>query len=116
MMDKPEIQKTFIRDKLDCDKLGIPAYIWRTCKDQRVRKSHSNLDDVIVFWNEPPDAEELVGEESSLGESHAGEYNGCRCYGEPIIRLEFVKWPHKVYYKGKIQNMTEEEFEIIFKK
>ncbi|RXI46080.1 hypothetical protein DP145_01710 [Clostridium tetani] len=106
--------KYFIRDKSSCEKLNIPAYVWKTCQDQRVRKSHTNMQNVIVFWDDPPNPEELIGEESLLGKYHAGEYVGCRCYTEAIVSLNLIKWPSKVYYNGKIQIMTKEQFEVIW--
>ncbi len=105
---------SFVRTKTDCERLNIPAYVWRTSCDQRVRKSHANMERVIVFWDDSPNPEELIGEESLQGNHHAGEYEGCRCYPEAIVTFNFVKWPSKVYYNGKIQTMTKEQFEVIW--
>ncbi|WP_317817789.1 phage minor head protein [Clostridium tetani] len=105
---------SFIRDRANCEKLGISAYRWRTSEDQRVRKSHVNMEGVIVFWDDPPNPEELIGEESLQGKHHAGECEGCRCYAESVVVLDLIKWPSKVYYQGKIQIMTKEQFEVIW--
>lgn len=105
---------SFLRTKATCEEIGIPAYIWRTCEDQRVRKSHANLEGVIIFWDDPPNPEELIGEQSLLGEYHSGECEGCRCYPEPIVDLDFVEWPSAVYYQGKIQKMTKKKFAVIY--
>ncbi|WP_297428684.1 phage minor head protein [Clostridium sp.] len=98
--------------KARCDNLGIKAYIWRTSEDSRVRTSHDHMDDVIIFWDNPPSPEALV-KEKNVGNYHAGNIYNCRCYAEPIIRLDFVKWPHKVYYNNKISYMTRKQFEQI---
>lgn len=98
--------------KARCDNLGIKAYIWRTSEDIRVRESHEKMDDVIVFWNEPPSPETLAGEKN-VGHYHAGNIYNCRCYPEPIIRLDFISWPHKVYHNGQITRMSRKQFESI---
>lgn len=111
---RTEVSKTSTAlTKARCDSLGLPIYIWRTSKDQRVRSSHDIMDDVIIFWNDPPSPEKLVGVKSKLGKYHAGDCPNCRCYSEPVIRLDFITWPHKVYYKNKIVTMTKKQFEEI---
>ncbi len=95
--------------KARCDNLGIKAYIWRTSEDIRVRESHKNMDDVIVFWNNPPSPEALEGEKN-VGYYHAGNIYNCRCYPEPIIKLEFISWPHKVYWNNQIVRMSKKQF------
>lgn len=92
--------------------IGIKWYVWRTSEDARVRKSHRNMDDVIVGWNDPPSPEQLVKEESA-GKYHAGNIYNCRCYPEPIVDLGLIKWPHKVYIHGQIKMMTRAQFEAI---
>lgn len=100
-------KKSFSRK--EWEKLGIDWYIWRTSEDERVRPSHKNLNGVLVNVKDPPDPEKLVGAKS-CGKYHAGDIDGCRCYPEPIVELKYVKFPAKVYYKGKIQTMTREDF------
>jgi SPP1 gp7 family putative phage head morphogenesis protein len=100
--------------KSRCDNLGIKAYIWRTSEDIRVRDSHSKMDDVIIFWNNPPSPEALAGEKN-VGYYHPGNIYNCRCYPEPIIRLDFITWPHKVYWNNQIVRMTRKQFEEVLK-
>lgn len=95
------------------ENMGIKWYIWRTSEDSRVRSSHSHMDGVLICWDNPPSPEKLIKVKSSLGYYHAGECPNCRCYGQPIISLDFVKWPAKVYYQGKIQRMSRKQFEKI---
>jgi SPP1 gp7 family putative phage head morphogenesis protein len=97
-----------------CENLGVRWYIWRTEKDARVRESHRIMDGVIINWGDPPSPEELDGEKS-LGKYHAGNIFNCRCYPEPLTRMDLVKWPHKVYYRGKIQTLPLARFEKIGK-
>ncbi|MFT8350043.1 phage minor head protein [Clostridium saccharoperbutylacetonicum] len=100
--------------KARCDNLGIKAYIWRSSEDGRVRDSHKKMDDVIIFWNDPPSPEALVSEKN-VGHYHPGNIYNCRCYPEPIIRLDFISWPHKVYWNNQIVRMSRKQFEEVAK-
>lgn len=93
--------------------LGIRWYRWRTSEDARVRTSHRLMDKVLVAWDDPPSPEELA-HERSYGHYHAGCTFNCRCYAEPLIDLDFVDWPCKVYRDGVIRVMTRKEFESIW--
>ncbi len=99
--------------KARCEQLDLRWYVWRTALDgNRVRKSHRLMEDVIVNWNNPPSPEELAGEKS-VGNYHAGNIWNCRCYSEPLLELDDVKWPHKVYLNGRIKMIGKREFEQI---
>lgn len=89
--------------------IGINAYVWHTVGGPRVRDSHAHMNDVIVFYNDPPAPEELIGKKSA-GHYHAGGIYNCRCYEEPILDVDDVSWPHKVYYRGKITRMSRKRF------
>ena len=91
---------------------GLTWYVWCTSDDSRVRDSHAKMDGVIVSWKEPPSPEELV-REPSYGHYHAGEIFNCRCYAAPLVSIDDVTWPHKVYYMGRIQSMTLAQFKRI---
>ena len=94
------------------ESLGIKCYIWRTSKDNRVRRAHDVMDGGIVFWNDPPSPEALAGERHTYGRYHAGEIFNCRCYAEPVVDVKFIKFPCKVYRQGsiiKINSMKEFE-------
>lgn len=90
--------------------LNIPAYIWRSSEDSRVRKGHQKMDGVIVFWDNAPSPESLV-KEKDVGHYHAGCIWNCRCYAAPLVDLNMVQWPAKVYYYGQIRMMSRKEFE-----
>lgn len=95
-----------------CENMNINWYIWRTSEDVRVRSSHSHMEGVLVCWGNPPSPEKLI-DEKFVGYYHAGEIYNCRCYPQPIVKLDFVKWPAKVYYQGRIQKMSRKQFEKI---
>jgi SPP1 gp7 family putative phage head morphogenesis protein len=52
--------------------LGIERYIWRSQDDAKVRDSHSQYDDQVFRWDEPPAG------------GHPGQAHNCRCYAEPV--------------------------------
>ena len=92
------------------DNLGLHWYLWRTSEDQRVRKSHRNLDGVLVRYEKPPQPEKLVHEHSTLGTGNAGEFPNCRCTQIVLLDPADVTWPRRVYWNGKIQMMTKTQF------
>ena len=93
--------------------LGINWYVWRTAEDgDRVRPSHRNMNGVLVNFSDPPSPEALIGL-PSVGNYHAGNIWNCRCYEEPLLEVDDVSWPNRVYYNGSIQSMTKTKFEQI---
>lgn len=114
LIARTEVSKTTTAlNKARCEQLDLRWYVWRTALDgNRVRKSHRNMEGVLVNWNDPPSPELLVGEKS-VGYYHAGNIWNCRCYTEPLLEIDDVHWPHKVYYQGRITKMTRKQFEDI---
>lgn len=112
LIARTEVSKaTTALTKARSEDLGLKWYVWRTALDgDRVRKSHRNMEGVLVAWSNPPSPEALVGE-PSVGNYHAGNIWNCRCYPEPLISVDDVTWPHKVYYQGTIRKMGKREFE-----
>lgn len=90
-------------------KIGVNWYVWRSSKDARTRKAHKKMEGVLINYNIPPSPEVLVGEKSE-GNYNAGEIYNCRCYAEPIIRIDFLKFPVKVFYGNQVKRMGKEEF------
>lgn len=90
--------------------LGLGWYVWRTSEDGRVRQSHRHMDRVLIKWNDPPSPEQLGHEKHTYGHYHAGEIFNCRCYAEPLIDADYVKWPHKAYIGGKIIWLNRKDF------
>jgi SPP1 gp7 family putative phage head morphogenesis protein len=93
--------------------LGLHWYEWETSHDVRVRPSHRNMSGVLVNWSDPPSPERLIGESTSLGRYNAGNCPNCRCPALPLISLNDVRWPHKVYRNGKIRTMSKAAFMVI---
>ena len=112
LIARTEVSKTTTAlTKARCYNLDLHWYVWRTAEDgDRVRKSHRIMEGVLVNWNEPPSPESLVGEKS-VGNYHAGNIWNCRCYPEPLIEIDDISWPHKVYTNGKIQTIGKMQFE-----
>lgn len=98
------------------ENLGLLWYVWRSSEDSRVRPSHRFMDrdgGIIIAFREPPSPEALVGEKSTLGHYHAGDCPNCRCYREPLLRLNQVQWPHRVYTGDRVVWMSRAAFERI---
>ncbi|WP_105326119.1 phage minor head protein [Acidaminococcus provencensis] len=91
--------------RVRAQRIGAEWYVWRTSEDARVRSSHAHMDGVLVNWSDPPSPEKLIGMKD-YGSYHAGEFPNCRCYAEPLLDYDDVKWPHKVYRGGRITSMT----------
>lgn len=90
--------------------LDLQWYAWRTALDgKRVRASHRLMEGVLVNWRDPPSPEQLAGEKN-VGYYHAGNIWNCRCYSDPLLDIDDVKWPHKVYRNGQIRIMSKREF------
>ena len=93
------------------ERLGLAWYEWATSEDRRVRLSHRKMDKVLVAWNDPPSPEALIGETSKLGRYAPGTIYNCRCLALPLIDLNEVRWPHKVYSHGRIEYVHRAQFE-----
>lgn len=92
--------------------VGVYWYVWKSSKDQRVRNAHKHMQDVLVRFDDPPSPEALVGEKD-VGKYNAGNIYNCRCFPRPLISLENVNWPCKVYYNGSITSMSKLQFQNI---
>lgn len=97
--------------RVRAERLGLDWYDWETSHDSRVRLSHKEMAKVLVAWNDPPAPEQLAGERSKLDHYHAGSTFNCRCLALPLIDLNEISWPHKVYSQGRIERVTRAEFE-----
>lgn len=90
--------------------VGLDWYVWRTSKDRRVRHSHDIMEGVLVNFNNPPSPEKLAGEKYDYGVYNAGEIFNCRCYPEPVVDIEDIVFPAKVYHNGRIIRMRKSDF------
>lgn len=57
---------------------GITEYIWSDCGDERVRRSHQELNGKKFSWDDPP-------ENSDGRKCHPGQDFQCRCIGRPVF-------------------------------
>jgi SPP1 gp7 family putative phage head morphogenesis protein len=96
-----------------CERLAIEWYQWETSQDQRTRASHKNMNGVVVPWSQTPSPEALIGEKSTLGAYNAGECPNCRCLIIPILTLDDIQFPARVYWNGSIQRMTKQAFKQV---
>lgn len=111
LIARTEVSKTQTAlAKTQSEKLGLNWYIWRTSKDSRTRTTHNNMDGVLVNWDEPPSPESLTPGQKAYGKYHAGDTFNCRCYPEPVVSVNFISFPCRVYYRGQIVNMTKQQF------
>ena len=88
---------------------GIQCYFWRCVMDNRSRDSHMHMDKVLVFYDDPPSPEALIGK-TSYGEYHAGNTFNCRCYQEVVVDVRFLPDTFKYYHFGTIQTTTRNAF------
>lgn len=95
------------------ESMGVNCYQWSTSYDQRVRVSHRKMEGVIVFWNDPPSPEALLGIKSTLGNYHAGNCPNCRCVPLPVVAISMIQFPAKVFYHNKIERMTLARFSAV---
>lgn len=94
--------------------MGINWYVWRTSEDKRTRDAHKLMDKVLCSFNDPPAPEQLNHEKHVPGHYGPGEIWNCRCYPEPIISLDQISWPAKVYMNGAIhKRVSRKEFEVL---
>lgn len=85
-------------------------YIWKTSHDVRVRGSHRLMDKVLVNWSEPPSPERLDHQNHDYGNYNPGQIFNCRCYPQPLVRIDDINWPAKVYHNGSIVRMRKADF------
>lgn len=107
-------------------KNNIPCYQWKASGgrqgDGRTRSSHCKMSDVIIFWEDPPAPEDLfpiIGQngqkyKNTLGHYHAGCCPNCRCLASPVIFIDDLKFPVRVYTQGMIKTMTKKDFLALY--
>ena len=111
LIARTEVSKTSTAlTQARCENIGLDWYRWRTSEDGRVRDSHRLMEGVLVKWTDPPSPERLEGLKSPPAPYHPGNIYNCRCYPEPVVNLDNVKWPAKVYRGGVITMMTRTQF------
>jgi len=95
--ERAKLQTTIMENR--SRSLGSIMYVWLSSNDARTRKSHKNMNGVIVFWrdndNEKPNLDKMFG--------NAGEFPNCRCSPKPILdERDITKSIYRVYdYRSK---------------
>lgn len=114
-------QTNLIRTR--AESLGINWYVWRAVGggkgDGRTRHAHKGMSGVLVNWNDPPAPEDLFPMHTktgrpyrnTLGHYHAGQAPNCRCYPEPVMDIDLLTFPARVYRNGRISTMNRQQFE-----
>lgn len=69
---------------------GVNRYIWSTSGDERVRKSHAELDGKVFSWDSPPVVDKRTGRRA-----HPGEDYQCRCVALPLFDYDDIDLPLK---------------------
>lgn len=62
---------------------GITEYVWSTSSDERVRKSHRDLDGQRFKYSEPPIVDVRTGRRENPGRDFQ-----CRCVAVPVLPTE----------------------------
>lgn len=118
-------QTNLIRTR--AESLGLRWYVWRAVGgskgDGRTRSSHKSMSGVLVSWDDPPAPEDLFPRytksgrpyRNTLGHYHAGQCPNCRCYPAPIVDIDLVTFPARVYQGGRITTINRRQFEQIMR-
>ncbi|WP_432642909.1 phage minor head protein [Acidaminococcus sp.] len=100
------------------ERYGVSWYVWRAVGDARTRHSHEKMEGVLVNWDDPPAPEDLFPvlnadgsrRKNTLGHYHAGCCPNCRCYPEPIVDLDEITFPARIYMNGRITRIGRKAF------
>lgn len=96
--------------------IGLNWLVWHSTGGQggdgRTRFAHRKMDGVLMRWSDPPNPEKLFPDKKvkPYGNYLPGSTFNCRCWPAPLILLEDVLWPAKVYMDGKIKLMNKKQF------
>lgn len=92
--------------------IGLNWYQWQTAEDGRVRDAHKHMDKVLINWNDAP-APEQLDHMKTQGHYHAGNIYNCRCVALPLVTLNEISFPAKVYIGGQIKKLSRNQFALI---
>lgn len=101
-------------DRNSAKDLGSVCYMWLSVKDRRTRKSHQDMNNVIVFWRSEGQKPRLDGMEGD-----AGEFPNCRCTPLALFdETDLTKSTYKVYnyLTHKIETTTKNNLITLLKK
>lgn len=92
--------------RLRAEDVGVNWYQWSaggTCP------KHKHMNDVFVRWTTPPTPNILKDENFSYA-YHAGCIAECKCFASPIVGLDYIKPPYKVYTGKEIIKLGKRKF------
>lgn len=89
--------------------VGCKCYFWRCVGDERTREAHAAMDGILVFYDDPPDPEELFGGRS-YGHYHAGNTFNCRCFQDVVVDIRFLPEVFSYYRAGAVHTTTKAAF------
>lgn len=98
--------------RVRAESIGLNWYEWATSQDARVRDSHRLMNGVLINFSDPPSPEQLA-KEHNVGHYNAGNIYNCRCVALPVLSLNLLQWPHKVYTQGRITLMSRKQFLLV---
>lgn len=92
--------------------IGCKCYFWRCVHDNRVRDSHSDMDGILIFYDDPPSPETLFPQKNvrPYGNYHAGNTFNCRCFQEVVVDMRFLPDTFRYYRAGAIYTTTRAAF------
>ena len=98
--------------KVRSESVGLGWYVWKSTRDARVRHAHKMMNNVLCQWGDEPNPEALFPKKGAkpYGDYLPGATFNCRCYPAPLIRVDDINWPAKVFRKGKITLMNKSQF------
>lgn len=89
--------------------VGCKCYFWRCIGDERTREAHAMMDGILVFYDDPPNPEELFGGKS-YGHYHAGNTFNCRCFQDVVVDVRFLPEAFSYYRNGAVHTTTKAAF------
>ena len=109
--DPQRVSSSFTKARSEDFKLN--CFIWTTAGDTSVRYAHEKMNGVVVFWNNLPSPEILVGMPGGLGHYAPGGCPNCRCIAWPVLSVMDLfsdETRVKVYVNESITRLTKQQF------
>lgn len=98
------------------ESIGLDWFVWKSTGgfsgDGRTRLAHRKMEGVVMKWDTPPNPELLFPEPKvkAYGNYLPGATFNCRCWAMPLIRLDDITWPAKIFTGGRIEKMNKQQF------
>jgi len=92
----------FARIQAKAENRGQPLYVWKSVRDERSSPDHIAMHGVVCRWEEKP------APDYGRKPFHPGCAIGCRCRAQPVLDLEDIQYPARVWVSGKIVEIPDE--------